>query len=290
MAWTQPVQGTQPPPAAPPPPGGTPVESAKSIIDGFLNQYGLGTLSTWAWGKWQQGEPIEQIMLELRDTPEYQTRFPAMKQLGQKGQAIDEGSYIRLEKTYSELARQFGLPTGFYDQPDDFARLIVNDVSPAEYQQRLQDYQTVAFDVDPTTREELQSLYGIDSGHLAAYFIDPDKAMPIIQRTFGAAQAAAQARTSGFGQLNQGQAELISGSTPAELQQGFGTLVQQREVFEQLPGEAASGVNVDTQLGAAFRGDAAAQEEIARRARSRRATFQSGGGVSQTQRGFAGAG
>lgn len=264
--------------------------SAKALITGTLTTYGLGSLADWAWKKWQNGESIDQIMLELRSTKEYKARFPAMDQLSKDGHAISESEYINLEETYISLGRQFGLPSGFYDQPSDFTKLILGHVSASEFQSRLQDYQALVFDTDPTARQELQQFYGIDAGHLAAYFIDPNKALPLIQRQFGAAQAAAAAKITGFGQLDVNQAELISGVDPAQLQQGFDTLVQNRQVFNPLPGEAGQAIDVNEQLDAAFRGDANAQADIERRARNRAAAFAGGGGVAQTQTGFAGAG
>lgn len=264
--------------------------SAKAIIDGALGQYGLQSLSSWAWSKWQAGESIDQIMLELRSTPEYKTRFPAMETLAQAGHAISESQYINLEQTYTQIGRQYGLPAGFYDQPADFTALIAGEVSPAEFQQRVQDYATFAYEVDPTTRDQLQRLYGVDAGHLAAYFIDPAKALPVLQRQFGATQAAAAGARASFGDLTQNQAELLANVSPEALAQGFGTLYQNRELFNQLPGEAGQGISTDAQLGAAFLGDANAQQRIDAAARRRKAVFDQGGTVAQTQRGFAGAG
>lgn len=264
--------------------------SAKAIIDGALGQYGLQSLSSWAWSKWQAGETIDQIMLELRSTPEYQTRFPAMDTLSKAGHAISESEYINLEQTYTQIGRQYGLPSGFYDQPSDFTALISGEVSPAEFQQRVQDYATFAFEVDPTTRDQLQRLYGVDAGHLAAFFIDPDKALPVLQRQFGATQAAAAASRAAFGNLDQTQAESLANISPEALAQGFGTLYQNRELFNTLPGEAGSGISTNAQLGAAFLGDAASQQSIDTAARRRKAVFDQGGTVAQTQQGFAGAG
>lgn len=265
-------------------------QSARQILTSYLNQYGLGNLADWAWGKFLNGESLDQIKLELPETTEYQTRFPAMKTLASKGRAISTDQYIQLEQSYTQLARQFGLPAGFYDQPDDFANLISGEVSPSEYQSRLQNYQALAFDVDPTTRNELQRLYGVDTGHLTAYFVDPERSLPSLQKAFGAVQAGAQGIRSGYGTLSQQEAETLTGQTQAQLTQGFGTLVANREVFNNLPGEPGSGIDRAQQLGAAFQGDAAAQQAIEAQARRRRAQFGGGGSVAQTQQGFAGAG
>jgi hypothetical protein len=264
--------------------------SAKAIIDGFLGQYGLSTLSNWAWQKWQGGESSDQIMLELRATPEYQTRFPAMDALSKSGHAISESQYINLEQTYIQIGRQFGLPSSFYDQPSDFTAQIAGQVSPAEYQQRVQDYMTFAYEVDPTQREELKRLYGVDEAHIAAAVMDPEKALPVLQRQFGATQAAAAAQRASFGQLDQTQAELLAGISPDALAQGFGKLYGQRELMTNLPGEGGTAPTQDQGIGATFLGDAAAQAELDRKARERAAVFGGGGSVSQTQQGYAGAG
>lgn len=264
--------------------------SAKAIIDGALSQYGLSSLSSWAWQKWQAGESVDQIMLELRSTPEYKTRFPAMETLSQSGHAISEAEYINLEQTYIQLGRQYGLPSGFYDQPSDFTALIAGEVSPVEYQQRLQDYQAVAYDVDPTIRDELKRLYGIDAGHLAAYFIDPAKALPVLQRTFVATQAASAAERSGFGELSLSQAESLSGVDASQFAEGFGNLLHNQQLFQALPGEAGQAISTEGQLGAQFLGDAATQQQIEGVAAKRKAVFSDGGGFSQSQTGYAGVG
>jgi len=135
--------------------------SAKAIIDKALGDYGLSTLSTWAWQKWQAGESIDQIMLELRSTPEYGQRFPAMKTLGDRGQAISEAQYINYEQSATSIFKAAGLPANFYDQPDDFANFLTNNVALPELQSRVQAYQSAAFSAPQEVRDALQSMYGV---------------------------------------------------------------------------------------------------------------------------------
>lgn len=264
--------------------------SAKQMLVSYLDQYGLGSLGDWAWQKWQNGEPFDQIKLELPQTQQYQQRFPAMADLAKKGRAISTDQYIALEQQYTQVARAAGLPPELYDQPDDFTGFISGEVSPSEFQQRVQDYTTWAYEQDPTTRAELKRLYGVDEGHIAAFAINADKALPILQRQFGATQAAAAASRSGYGQLDQSQAELLSGQTADQLTQGFGNLFNAQELFSGLAGEQGAGISQQDQLGATFLGDAAAAQRIDRVARQRKAAFGGGGGVAQTQQGYAGAG
>src|SRR5262245_12020315 len=120
-------------------------DSAFAILRETLDRYGLGSLADVIWNWRKEGRPDEQIRLDLRQTPEYQARFPALTDLRNKGRAISEDQYIDLERTYTQSLRAAGLPQGFYDSPDDFANLIRNEVSPAEFNDRVKSYETLAF-------------------------------------------------------------------------------------------------------------------------------------------------
>lgn len=268
----------------------TDIIDGKDYLAQFLGQYGLGDLSEWAWGRWQDGVSMDQIMVELRQQPAYKTRFPAMETLAQEGRAISEGEYIGYEKAAAGLMRQYGLTPGFYDQPDDFAALIGQGVSIAELSQRLNTYQSIAFNTDPNVRSELERLYGVTLGDLTALEIDPARALPLIQQQAQSVLFAAQAQTSGYGALTRDQAERYGGVAPGDAQQGFGTLVNLGEILTQLPGEAEAGVSNDSALAATFGGDATEQQKIARRQRNRVAEFGDGGGFSSSQQGLSGIG
>src|ERR1051325_2778839 len=172
--------------------------SAKALITQTLSTYGLGSLANWAWTKWQNGESIDQIMLELRQTPEYNTRFPAMDALSKSGRAISEAQYINYEQSAASIFKAAGLPSNLYDTPDDFASFLTNDIALPELQSRVQAYQSAAFSAPQVVRDELQNLYGVTPGELTAFFIDPDKALPLIQNRYAAAQAAGYSDITGF--------------------------------------------------------------------------------------------
>ena len=265
-------------------------QSARAILEAALATYGLSSLASWAWERWLNGQAIEQIFLDLKATPEYKARFPAMATLAGKGRAISEAEYINIEGAYTSLARQYGLPTGFYDQADDFAGWIAGEVSPAELSTRLQQYQALVYDVDPTVRAELNRIYGISDGDIAAYWIDPNKALPFLSQKFGAAQTAGASQRSGFGALSQGEAELYGNLEPGQAAQGFGLLAGLGEVTGQLVGESEAGMARDQSLAGVLGGNQPAQAELERRARSRRAVFEQGGGFATSRQGVSGAG
>lgn len=294
QAAAAPASSTAPVVQAPPgPPTGTTdaQKSARALIQATLDQYGLGALGDRLWQQYLQGSPIEQIFTDLRATPEYKARFPYMEELAKKGRAISEGEAIGIERSYVQIMRAAGIPEGFYDSPDDFARFIGNEVSPAELSQRVDTYVQAAVQAPPEVRTELERIYGIGPGHLAAYFMDDRKALPLIQSQVAASQRSATAVRTGFGGLSQTEAERLVqlGVSDKDAQEGFGSLVDARELFTPLDaGETAIGR--EAQIGAAFGGDSIAKSKIDRRRRRRMATFDGGGGFAADREGLAGAG
>jgi hypothetical protein len=267
-------------------------QSARGIIQDTLDSYGLGSLGTFAWNEYLAGTPISQILLDIRKTPEYAARFPAMASLAKSGHAITEQQYIDYERTATQLMTAAGLPSGFYDQPDDFAKLLASNISPAELQTRLQSYQQAVYQSPPEVRAALQQYYGVTDGQLTAFFIDPDKALPLIQRDLGAAQAGGTAAQTGYGAITQQQAEGLAalGLTQSQLQGGFGNLANLSQVLNGLPGQGTNPIGTDTALSAQFGGNVAAQQEIEARQADLLDPFKAGGGVATTSQGAVGAG
>ncbi len=267
--------------------------SAKALITSTLSEYGLSNLADRAWNLYLSGEPIEQVMLDIRQSPEYKARFPGMDTLSKKGRAISESEYIALEKQYVSLFRQAGLPEGFYDQADDFAAFIGNEVSPQEMSGRLDLARRAAYETPPEVRGELSRLYNVGIGDVMAMMLDPTKALPLIQQQFAAAEAGAASALSGFGALTRQEAERLAttGRTFTQYEQGFDTLARSQELFQPIIGETnGDTITRDEQLGAAFTGNTAARRRIERRAQERVAAFQGGGGFAATNQGVTGLG
>jgi len=282
-----------PVPADPAPQTGTGGTSgAKQMLISYLSQYGLGDLAEWAWAKWQAGESFDQIKLELPQTAQYQARFPAMAELAKKGRAISTDQYVNYEQTVSSIFKAAGLPQGFYDRPDDFTQFLVNDIAPTELQTRVQAYQQAAFSSPPEVRAEMERLYGVTPGELTAFFIDPDKALPLIQQRFSAAQAGGFSQTTGFGLLTQNEAEKIGnmGLTEGQLAQQFGQAAALNGLYDPLVGSGETQIGKDVAIGAVFGQNAQDQQVLEARKQKRLAEFAAGGQVATTQQGAVGAG
>lgn len=263
--------------------------SAKAILNRALSDFGLGGLADWAWSTYLNVGNIDQVMLELRDRPEYATRFAGMRALRDKGRAITEAQYLDLERTYSQLYRAAGLPASFYDGPDDFAALIGGEVAPTELRDRLQMATAAAYQAPAEVRAELSRMYGITEGGLTAFFLDPNRALPLLQQQFAAGTLAAASTRTGYGQLSREEAERLAtlGLTEDAATRGFGELARSTELFGALPGEGGTDIGRNEQLGV-LEGNAAAIERINRRKAQRVAQFQGGGGFVTGQQGVTG--
>lgn len=281
-----------PTPGGTPVPGATPAQaSAKGQLDSFLATYGLQSLGDTAWQWFLSGQSTDQIMLNLRGTPEYKARFPAMDTLAQRGQAITESQYINYESTIAQQNQAAGLPQGMYDTPTDIANLLTNNISPSEYQSRLQAYQTAAWQSPPEVRQALMDDYGLSPGQLTAFFIDPDKALPLIQRDLATAQMQSTSQISGFGNLSMQEGGHLAdlGITGAQATAGFGKLAGQQQLIQGLPGQN-NGIGTDTALQAQFDQNAAAQQAFEAAQQNQLNLFKSGGGPQASSKGVLGAG
>lgn len=295
----QPPPQTRPTQAVytPPPPAATGTlsavdASAKASISATLDQYGLGSLADQAWQSYLKGVPIEQIMLDIRSSKEYQARFPAMAQLQKEGRAITEQQYIDYERTAAQLFTAHGLPKGFYDTPKDIADLLVGDVSATELDKRLGEAQVLAYSAPQEVRDTFQRYFGVQgAGNLTAHYIDPTLTEPILAKQLTQAQIGAEAGLTGFGQLTSEQAARLAdlGVTESTAGQGFNNLASLGQVTStNLAGETA--LTPDQLLAAQFAGDTGVQQKIKARQQARVAQFQAGGGYTASNAGTTGIG
>lgn len=245
------------------------------------------------------GSP-EQALDYVRNTEGYKTRFPGMAELRAKGRPVNEATYLDLERSYVQIARQFDLPPGFYDSPDDFGRLISGEVSPVEWQRRLTSWQSYERETrDPVAAQQIAEqlaaagLPAPTDGDFLATVIDPSRSIDAVERRLSAARVGTEAVRSGYGALDTDLSLTLAdqGVTGEQARQGFGTLADSTQLFGGLPGESGfDTLDRQQQVGAVFQGDAASLRRIERQRRRRQAEFTGGGGVSTGRTGLAGLG
>ena len=266
----------------------TPAKDARKTIEAVLAQYGLGEslarklYDLYATGTVNINNP-DALIFAIRDEPEYQTRFAGNIARAKKGLSeLDPGSYIALEDNYRRLMQSNGLPSGFYDQTDDFTKLIEGDVSAQELQDRVQNGFRAVQDADPEVKRQMQELYGVNEAGLAAYFLDPTKAAPILTRQAEAAKISARAKGLANVQLTALTDEELAarGITQAEAEAGFTKLGLQQGLYTEMAGE--QGLTQQQKVGAALGTDINAQTILEQRKSSRLSPFKGGGKFTST--------
>lgn len=267
--------------------GFEPRTDAKNTIRAVLATYGLGELSDYLYGVYARGEVDinnpDALIFSLRGQEAYQKRFAANAARAKKGLAeLDPASYLALENDYRRLLQSNGLPSGFYDQTEDFTALLEGDVSPQELQTRVQQGFRAVQDADPEVKRQMQELYGVNEAGLAAYFLDPEKAAPILTRQAEAAKIAARAKEQGRIQLLSATAEEIAarGITAQEAEAGFTAMGLQEGLYTEMFGEQA--LTQQQKVGAALGYDVAGQQGLKKRQATRKAEFGGGGSFAKT--------
>jgi len=271
--------------------------SARDDAIDFLREFGLEGLIT-NLDKAIQDDPTqfkgqygeERMFRAIRDTTQYKTRFKGMELRQKNGYGpISERDYVLIEKEFEQTLRGNGMPKGFYDTKEDFANFIGNDVRQDELNTRLQQGYRAVMETEPGTKEELKRLYGINDSEIAAFLIDPARFQQSeAVKKAEAARRANAAREQGL-QLTAAQSEelVARGIGQSTAQKGFQEIGATQELFNPLTaGETA--ITQEEQIAGTFGTNAAAAQRIAQRKAKRKAAFEEGGGLAETQQGVTG--
>jgi len=263
-------------------------ETATSILTNTLKFYGLNDpalvneiRAALANRTITGSSTIDEIGIQLRESPAFKQRFIANERRRELGKPVYSVSQLlTLESQYRKNLRDSGMPAGFYDDPTSLQNFLINDISPDEILARVtQGYQAVR-NADPTVINELKTLYNLDDGSIAAFFVDPNKAQDNILRAARAAEVAAQARKqAGIGLTATTAEELVrQGVTEAKAQTGFTTLKQEESLYRPLMGEQA--ITQEEAIAGTLGTNAQAAQRIATTKRRRKGTFEAGGKTS----------
>lgn len=258
--------------------------AASPILAQSLARYGLSSLLNWASEALILGWSEDQILLELYNRPEFNNRFPGIKAREAKGfPSISPEEYVQYEDMMYGLSTMWGM--GITKTQID--NMISNNVSMREGEERVNLAAAAVFEDDSETKTELQRMYGIGTGDLINYWMDPKRSMGVIQQQYRTAQIGGASLRAGFGQLTEQQAQrlLQTGMNKEQSLTGFSQLVANEELFK-------SSINTETDITRdqqveLLAGDAELGQEVETRAKRRLAEYQGGGGFATGQTGFA---
>jgi len=223
--------------------GTTEEKNAFSMLKQNLQDLGLESLAdkTWRFMVENGTEDDAGTMLWLYQQPEFKARFPAFETLQKKYKGIQPAQYIMLERQYAQTMRSAGLSANFFDSPNDFTSLIENDVSQAEFQERVDNGFKRVSEASPAVRNAFRQYFGIEGdAALAAFFIDPDKSAPKLARAAQMAELGGAASAMGV-QINSDYAEKLTrlGVSEAQALAGFQKMQQQSSLFARGINETA---------------------------------------------------
>ena len=267
--------------------------TAREILRTGLASYGLEGLYDAIWTKYTRGEVdpgnSDAFIYSLKEEPAYKQRFAANEIRRAKGlPELLPSTYLSMEREYKNVMSFNGLPQGFYSDSDQLNKLIGGDVSVNELNNRLRDAYRVVKDAPADVTEKLRTMYGLSDGDILAYFIDPEKARPMMtsgeykiqaQAALTAAQAQRQAGLNVGREFSENVAK--RGITQAQQTTAFEGVSNMRELRRAASTEA--GLTEEQIAGAALNTDAEAKRKLDELKRKKVAGLAGGGGFTQRQ-------
>jgi len=206
--------------------------SAYALLLSEFSRYGLEALVSPLQDLIKQGLSGPEFTIALRNTDAYQKRFAGNTERIKKGlTALSPGEYLALEDQYQNIMRNYGLPADYYTKDSlgvqqGFNKLIANDVSAVELEERVLTAQKRVLDAAPEVKTALKQFYpDITNGDILAYTLDPTKGLEDIKKKVTAAEIGGAALSAG---LNTSliDAEYLRryGVTAETAKQGYGTI------------------------------------------------------------------
>lgn len=299
-----PIKGADLTPKTPPPTNSIPngglnpdapntQTSADQVLIALFRSYGLESLAASLLDYAKNGVGQDEAYLRLQETDAWKQRFIGNETRLKRGLSVlSPAEYLAKEASLRAQFREYGLPAGFYDEPSDYARAIGADLGAQELGQRLAARKAIVEDGKSTgVLKWAQDTYGLGDGDLLAFFTDPDRAAPLLERMARAAQVGSAGGRTGYGTVDRSTAERLAdlGVSGQQAQEGFAQAAElSRGLDDQVSGDPR--VSRDEAARALLEGDIAARRKIDQAQSARRARFDGGGGFAEGRDGFRGLG
>lgn len=305
---------TQVGPTNPPPPGGpapTPAQQQQfGLLASYLSEIGLDSLFSidsrgrpggWLWNQLRQGiDTPEELRIALEGTDVFRNRFAVIVEqqrqagAGQPTYVMSPSEVIEYENQAKQLMSAAGLPSTFYDDPKDFHKLILNDMSISEVQDRIREAYDFVQSAPTEVRRTFSEYFGVGLGDaaLAAYALDPERTVRDMTRMTRTAYAGGMAERFDVA-IAKSSAERIADLplTEGGIVEGMKQVAALSPVFNESLGESGVDLTQDLGVQSVFEADAEATGLIDRRIAQRRQVGRANtGGAVITQQGVVGVG
>lgn len=282
--------------------------TAFAELANFLEGVGLGSLfsidangqpSGWLYERVVEGITSEsELLISLQNTPEFQERFGViLEQQRQNAEGIPTyvmtpGQVLEYERSVTAAMAANNMPSWLYDQPGDFASLILSGESAESIVNKIDKAYQFVESAPPEVVDAFNEFYGTaGEAALASYVLDPERTIASIDRAQRTALAAGYGRRYEL-DISRGQAEMIAGTARGEagIEEGFREISAMGDVFQETFGESSTDLTAEEQgVAQVFGADSAAQTAIERRLAQRGAVERTSvGGALLTERGVTG--
>jgi hypothetical protein len=266
---------------------------ASALISAVLADYGLQSLGSWAWTEITSGASSAQVLLDMYQTPQFKARFPAIAIRQAAGlPPISPADYVNYEDSLAQMENQYGLPKGMLTNQATVTAFIGGDTSTAEVQARVQQgYQAVAY-APPEVQQFFTQTFGVGGpGALAAHFLDPSIALPLLEQQATAAQFGGQAALGSVPMSGADAMKLAQlGTSPSTVASGLQQIEQTQNLYDASVTEKPGLDEGTTGVEAAFGLSAAATQAVTATEQEREAAFKGGGSAYGDSYGQEGAG
>jgi murein DD-endopeptidase MepM/ murein hydrolase activator NlpD len=202
----------------------TMVTTALEDFKANLKLAGLDTLADTIDSYIKDDLTASQIKINLVGTQAYKDRFPGMADLAKAGRAVNEATYISMERGMTSILKAYGLDDKIFGTTEKLGTVIANQVSVAEYEQRV----SMASDKVKKNTDVLAALneyYGVTTEGAISYLLDPKLGMDIVKKQIRASEIGAAAEMYKF-DLDKAAAESyinVSGTVDLNsLKESFG--------------------------------------------------------------------
>ena len=262
-------------------------QDARMSLKAILAKYKMESLYDKIWSDYTSDmldiTDSDAIFLSIREEDKYKERFAGNEIRRSKGLGdLSPATYVALEDSYRQTLRSNGIPADLFDTPAELAELIANDVSVAEFNSRIETARSLMQDAPASVRDQMSRLFNVTEGQLLAYYIDPDKALPVLKEQERAARIGSAAVENAGMQLSASAAEDLSrrGFTEDEARVGFSKVSKLGELAQTFTGEQ----NITEQqiIASQFGFDTQAEKDLARRKEQRVSEFKRGGSYTRT--------
>ena len=250
-----------------------------------------------------------QVIDAIRNSDAYQQRFPGLAKLKAVQGGATESTYMNLEDSITQNLTGYSMDPNFLNRAE-LGTLIGNGMYGKNLSDRLSKGMDVLNSASPAVLKSLRDYYGVDTGNLLGYVLDPNKSMngagnTGIANQIQAAQAGGSAINAGFTGETKAMSELLastlpaSSTSPATFDQGFAKAaalqpLEQAQIGQRGQAVASSNtlaVGSFNQLGSMFNTTQdQAEAQITLSEEARKAGLSGGGGFAQTARGGVGVG